>query len=102
LTSCRYLVHLSTLGGTTTAAESLAPVLSHISSGDPLLAVYYDQASDAGTSKDLPRNVVLCQPPDLEVGYGGAIKSAEGKFDRLFPGHLFLPSVPPVEDEDDD
>lgn len=77
-------------------------MVAHLTPQEPLLAVYYHQASQGFTSDGLPPNVALCQPPDLEVGYGGAVDGAREMFARLFPGHEFLPAAARAEDDDDD
>ena len=93
---------MCTLGGAATAAQSLAPVLASISPQQPLFSAYYDQASHAFASNSLPSNVALCQPPDLEVGYGDAVQGAREMFARLFPGQEFLPAAAENAEQEED
>lgn len=89
-------------GGTISPKAALAPVLAHISPQAPLLSVYYSQASPVDANIASLANLALCQPPDLEVGYGAAIEGARDSFARLFPGKEFLPAAAGAEQDDDD
>lgn len=101
---CRRILYLNTVSNGSSPSEELKPVADVLlpSDEDLLMAMYYTQELEVSESSMLPRNVALCQPPGLEVGYRLVIERAQKSFKKLFVDRDFLPETQsPQEDPDD-
>ncbi len=102
--SYRKILYLSCVSNGLAALEQLSPALGVLLQGSPqpLMSAYYTQAAEAVASEKLPTNMVLCQPPGMELGCAEALQRAQEAFKRLFSDKSFLPERSRSEGDPED